>query len=99
MHTLSKDTIAYNIGWDAAMYGLHFFEDWPVELRIGWAAARKAHHTPKKSDKFIRKWVQLRVGAYKRGKTFSEGVTPNYLRMINMGFCPILLKPLPKLWM
>lgn len=93
MNTLSKDTIAYNIGWDAAMYGLQYFADWPVELRVGWAAAKKSHPAPKKSDIFIRKWIQLRVGAYKRNKPFSESVTPNYLKMINMGFCPVLLEP------
>ena len=92
MSTLSKDTIAYNIGWDAAMYGLHFFDDWPVELRIGWGASKKKYFSPKKSDKFIRKWIQLRVGAYKRGKFFSDAVTPNYLKMINMGICPVLIR-------
>ena len=90
--SLSKDTIAFNIGWDAAIYDIQFFEDWPVELRIGWSAAKKDHPTPKKPNKYIRKWIQLRVGAYKRGKLFSDRVTPNYLEMINPGGCPASLK-------
>lgn len=92
MNSVSSETVAYNIGWDAAIYDMQFYEDWPIEFRIGWSAAKKKHSLPKKSDKFIRKWIQLRVVAYKRGKYFSESVTPKYLKMINMGFCPVLLK-------
>ena len=89
----NKSKIAYNIGWDAGIYGIQPFDEWPLELRGGWAEARKKYPRPKKPDRFIRKWIQLRVGAYKRNKHFSEGVTPNYLKMIDTGFCPVTVQP------
>ena len=92
MKSDSREKIAFNIGQDAGVYGIEFFEDWPIDLREGWAVSRKRHPQPKASDRFIKKWVQLRVGAYKRDKYFADDVTPNYLKMINLGFCPVILQ-------
>ena len=92
MKELSRDTTAYNIGWDAALYGLPFYQDSTDEMGVGWHAGREKYPNPRKSNRFIRKWIQLRAGAYRRGKYFSESVTPNYLKMINMGICPVTIR-------
>ena len=47
---------------------------------------------PKKIEQVYQEWIQLRAGAYRRGKYFSESVTPNYLKMINMGICPVTIR-------
>ena len=85
----NRERIAYNIGWDAGVYGIELYDEWPVDFVTGWAEARRQNPHPKKHDKFIRKWIQLRAGAYSRGKPFSDGVTPKYLKMINQGICPV----------
>lgn len=83
------DSLAFNIGWDAGIYGLEFREDWPIQLRPGWAAARKKYPQPRTPDRYIKKWIQLRVGAYRRKKTFADNLTPGYLKAIDTTHCPV----------
>ena len=59
---------------------------------LGGTLAEKNTQTQENRNRFIRKWIQLRAGAYRRGKYFSESVTPNYLKMINMGICPVTIR-------
>ena len=84
----------FEIGWDYAHYRLTpppeaLAEGHPV--RQGWQAggatfgARTLKPTP-----HVRKWLQLRLSAWRRGRAF-EGtqVTPNFLAQIDVPVCPV----------
>jgi hypothetical protein len=88
------DRTGFEIGWDYAHYRLtpppdHLYEGHPV--RQGWEAGqanfgvRTLQATP-----HVRKWLQLRLNAWLRGKAF-EGVavTPHFLKVIDVPVCPI----------
>lgn len=84
----------FKIGWDFA----HFRLVPPVEqllpwnpVRDGWEAGqavfglRTLRATP-----YVKKWLQLRLGAWMRGKAFElVQVTPNFLERIDVDVCPI----------
>lgn len=84
----------FEIGWDFAHYRLvppveHLLPGNPV--RNGWEAGqavfgvRTLRATPQ-----VKKWLQLRLGAWMRGKTFElVQVTPNFLGRIDVAVCPI----------
>ncbi len=88
------EAAGFEIGWDHAHHRVvppaeHLHADHPV--RQGWQAgqavfgARTLRATPQ-----VRKWLQLRLNAWLRGRTF-EGVqvTPHFLKQIEASVCPI----------
>jgi hypothetical protein len=84
----------FEIGWDHAHYALvpptaHLLEDDPV--RQGWQAACMTFGTRTlKPSRHVRKWLQVRLGAWKRGRAFEGfGVTPRFLALIDAAHCPI----------
>jgi hypothetical protein len=90
----AADATAFEIGWDYAHYRLTpppeaLAAGHPVHQ--GWQAgaatfgARTLKPTPQ-----VRKWLQLRLNAWRRGRAF-EGtqVTPNFLAQIDVPACPI----------
>jgi len=84
----------FELGWDHAHHGLvppaeHLLPTNP--LRQGWDAGRAAFgQRTLKPTRHVRKWLQLRLQAWKRGRAF-EGVqvTPHYLAQIDTERCPI----------
>lgn len=82
--------LGFDLGWDMASYGLRP----PVlpndALLSGYEeAASRRCGKPLAHDRFIRKWLQLRVGAWLRHRVVSEDVTPAYLRSIDRDVCPV----------
>ncbi|MCE2660517.1 MAG: hypothetical protein LW854_20105 [Rubrivivax sp.] len=85
---------AFEIGWDFAHHRLvppaeHLMPGNPV--RSGWEAGKAAFgQRTLRVTPHIRKWLQLRLGAWVRGKAF-EGVqvTPAFLERIDVTRCPI----------
>jgi hypothetical protein len=68
---------------------------WPSEplspsIREGLAQAAARGIRPEAPDRFVRKWLQLRLGAYQRGRAFDEAVTPGLIRSIDVPACPVL---------
>lgn len=91
--------VGFEIGWDHAQHRLTP----PVEhlqlgnpLRTGWEAGKAAFgQRTRQATPFVRKWLQLRVGAWQRGRAFETlQVTPAFLRRIDVVNCPITLEPL-----
>jgi len=85
--------MAFDIGWDFARFGR------PMDAAIhdaglltGYAAGRAhfqvAQHRP---DRFVSKWLQLRVNAFKRRRILNAEVDPSYLARIDCDICPITL--------
>lgn len=64
-------------------------DSWPAPVREGFAAARAAGVLPKPADRYIRKWLQLRESALRRERVMADDVTPELLRQIDVGRCPV----------
>ena len=85
----------FDIGWDWATYGVglpdraHEFPD----FMAGYRESRK-RVSVKENDRFIRKHLQLRFNAWNRNRYFDPEVTPEFLRIIDMPYCPITREPL-----
>ena len=45
-------------------------------------------------DRFVRKWLQLRLNAQRRGRIVTPDVTPDLLRRIDVAVCPVSRIPL-----
>lgn len=69
--------------------------DWPQAVTEGFeaAAARRAPRPPQ-DDRFVRKWLQLRLGALQRGRAVAADVTPDLLRRLDTPHCPVSRQPL-----
>ncbi len=86
--------VGFELGWDYAHYGAvppaaHLDPLSPV--RQGWEAGRQTFgQRTLASNRFVRKWLQLRLNAWLRGRAF-EGtqVNPAFLRQIDVAVCPI----------
>jgi hypothetical protein len=88
------DRTAFELGWDYAHYRLTPPPEALAKghaVRQGWQAggAVFGNRTLKPTPP-VRKWLQLRFGAWRRGRVF-EGtqVTPNFLAQIDVPVCPI----------
>ena len=88
-----RDT-GFELGWDFAHHLLtppidHLTSGSP--LRQGWEAGRASFGARTlEPTRHVRKWLQLRLNAWRRGRSFeSVQVTPNYLRQIDAEHCPI----------
>jgi hypothetical protein len=88
-------SVGFELGWDHAHYNLvpppaHLTAADP--LRHGWLAGRAAFGARTlRPTRQVRKWLQLRLNAWRRGRTFDNfGVTPRLLAQIEVDVCPII---------
>jgi len=84
----------FEIGWDFAHYRLvppaeQLLPGNPV--RDGWQAGQSVFGVRTlRTTPYVKKWLQLRLGAWMRGKAFELfQVTPNLLERIDVAVCPI----------
>ncbi|MBN8487988.1 MAG: hypothetical protein J0M20_09740 [Burkholderiales bacterium] len=94
----SPERTGFELGWDFARHGLvppaeHL--DGGCPLRQGWEAGRASSgrstlRSGRQASRHVRKWLQLRVQAWRRGRAF-EGVqvTPHFLAQIDAAVCPV----------
>lgn len=84
--------VAYDLGWDYAMYGLNLPDALVSVSQEGYELG-KSHFQgkTKQSDRFIRKWLQLRTNAYRRGRLVNDDVTPKLIAEIDTETCPVTL--------
>lgn len=62
----------------------------PPSLREGFDCASATGVRPKAPDRFVKKWLQLRMSAWQRGRAFDESVTPELLRAMDVAVCPVM---------
>lgn len=63
---------------------------WPDAVREGFDAATHARLPRGTPDRFERKWLQLRLGAWRRGRIVEDNeVTPALLRTLDVTHCPV----------
>ena len=84
----------FELGWDYAHYGTvppadHLHPLSPV--RQGWEAGRDSFgRRTLEPNRFTRKWLQLRLNAWLRGRVFEgQQVNPAFLRQIDVAVCPV----------
>jgi hypothetical protein len=82
------DRIGFHIGQDFAHYGRVLAADVHESIIAGYQQGLK-EKGKWKSDRYINKWLQLRLNAYARGKLFSDQITPDYIRSLDAETCPI----------
>ncbi len=85
--------IGFNIGWDYYSHGFILpngltKEEFDLAL-IGYQAAKNKNIKRLEDTIFIRKWLNLRINAWTRNRTFDNQVTPEFIQKINVIYCPI----------
>lgn len=68
--------------------------DWPAPVCEGFARARHAGLRRQRADRFVAKWLQLRMGAWRRGRWVADDVTPALLQELDVACCPVSRVPL-----
>ncbi len=89
----------FELGWDYARHGIAPPVDRIAEgsgLDRGYRAGQVLFGDRAPAPgRFVRKWLQLRLGALERRRTFElHGITPDYLETIDVPYCPILRREL-----
>ena len=86
-----NDRIAFTLGWDYSSFGLPLPDNSPHSMKQGHDEGRR-HFQGKvtQADYLDRKWLQIRFGAFKRGRVFDDRVTPEEIhKMSQIGICPV----------
>jgi len=83
-----NDRTGFQIGEDYAHYGRRLPADAAQSIIAGYQAGSQ-EKSKWKTNRYIRKWLQLRLNAYSRGKLFSDEITPDLLKSIETDYCPI----------
>ena len=83
-----NDRIGFQIGEDYAHYGRRLPAGAAKSIIAGYQTGSQ-EKGKWKTNRYIRKWLQLRLNAYSRGKLFSDEITPDFLKSIETDYCPI----------
>jgi hypothetical protein len=99
-----NETLGFELGWDYARYGvmppIGEFSDLCQRVNDGYKAG--CHHfdgtRPKirfneTEFKYHKKWLNLRLSAFKRARILSDDLTPDYLKIIDGDYCPVTRLP------
>ena len=60
-----------------------------ASIREGFVEARLRRVPTRAPDRFVRKWLQLRLNAQRRGRAVAQDVSPDLLRQIDVAVCPV----------
>lgn len=89
----AQQQLEFDLGWDFAAFNRDVPEDAPKAFcdgyrAFGQGASRTTVHSP---DRYLRKWLQIRYGALRRGKYFAPDVDAQYLEKITPASmqCPV----------
>ncbi|RTL44225.1 MAG: hypothetical protein EKK53_08075 [Burkholderiales bacterium] len=64
--------------------------DWPSSVQEGFTSAMAAGRgRPRQDDRFVRKWLQLRLNALVRDRSVAPDVTVDLLRRLDVERCPV----------
>ena len=61
-----------------------------ASVQEGFAEARLRRVSTRSPDRFVRKWLQLRLSAQRRGRVVTDDITPQLLRRIDVETCPVI---------
>ncbi len=63
--------------------------DAPPAFTEGWRQAVHQGHPRQVADRHVNKWLQLRWGAWQRGRAVADDVRPELIREIDVATCPV----------
>jgi len=86
---IDKTEIGRALGADYARYGMKLPPNAPSAVVEGFAASAYSIHRAQPADRFIRKWIQLRMGALRRGRYVAPDVDADHVRAIDTALCPV----------
>lgn len=91
--------VGFNLGWDAYASGLKSTASWINEnsnILKGWKAANLKQVTilSGEPDRYVRKCLKLRFNAWTRGRAFNQSITPEFIKAIDVKYCPVTLEEL-----
>lgn len=85
------DEVGRKLGHDLFSFGYKVAQvDWHAAVREGHAQAKARGIVQARPDRYERKWLQLRLNAFGRGRAVDPQVTPVLLRDIDVAECPVL---------
>ena len=82
------------VGRASAAAKLRFDKSGPEMYQRAYRKYRESKGPSAYQDYFVRKCLGLRLNAIKRGMVVDPSVTPDHLRYITDGICPVTLEPL-----
>lgn len=92
---VDRHEIGRRLGFDLHTHGRTPGEaGWPADVEEGWRHARIGRRRAHPADRHERKWLQLRLQAHRRDRIFDAAITPEWLRRIDVGHCPVTRRPL-----
>ncbi|MDR5784419.1 hypothetical protein QCE63_33920 [Caballeronia sp. LZ065] len=93
MRAVTVAETGFDIGWDFARFGRVLDASSSEQSALaGYRAGREHFRIPQhRPDRFVSKWLQLRLNAFRRRRILDAEVTPAYLRRIDCATCPITL--------
>ena len=78
------------LGHDLFRFRIHLDEfDLDAAVREGFVQARGCATPRRLTDRYTRKWLQLRQSAYRRNRIVNDEVTPALLKQIDVTHCPV----------
>jgi hypothetical protein len=93
-HTAPTEDIkelARKLGFDLFIYGMRVVrQDWPAGVLDGFLLAQSRYLPHRQSDRYQRKWLQIRLGALRRQRQVDASVTPAMLKQIDVEECPVM---------
>jgi hypothetical protein len=95
MPNFTKDAkIGFNIGWDYYSYDMnipnYLLTNKDVKpILDGFNEARSRKVKQIQTDRFVKKWLLLRVNAWRRNRHFDDSVTPDFIKIIDATHCPV----------
>ena len=93
-HQLKDVKIGFEIGWDYYAYNLqlptYIANNEEMGCFVSGYNEATSRQVPRQSnDRFIRKWLLLRVGAWKRNRFFDMNLKADFIKRIDNVRCPI----------
>lgn len=83
--------LARKLGFDLFIHGMRDDrEDWPAGVLDGFLLAQSRHLPQRLSDRYQRKWLQIRLGALRRQRQIDARVTPAMLKQLDVDECPVM---------
>ena len=83
--------IGRRLGYDLYRYRRNFDRTaLPTAIDEGWLLAAARQVPAEGGDRFVNKWLQLRINALKRGRVVDDRITTQYLKRIDVSSCPVM---------
>lgn len=90
LDTFDAREVGRALGHDLFRFRIHTDErDMDAAVREGFTQARGCATPRRQADRYTRKWLQLRLNAYRRSRIVNEAVTPALLERIDVTHCPV----------